>query len=435
MSKRLRAALFFLACLAASASHAQLGVIPTVVEFYDPDLDNYFITADPTEQASVDSGAVGRWQRTGYAFKATGSTQVCRFYGNGATDPATGMRYGPNSHFYTVDANECAQLKAAFDPNTKSWKFESNDFATTVPANGTCASGFTPVYRLYNNGFARRVDSNHRFTTSTAVFNDMSGKGWTGEGIVMCAPVVQPVVQAVTAEVVGYRQGSRFHVTGQNLDLGVAFLAPGCSAVAEQPGGTAAERVFNCVPSKTGALSVTVTAGDGTVLLATSLAVPDPRVTLATSMGSIVLELYPENAPVTVDNFLQYVRDGFYANKIFHRVVHGFVIQGGGFNAALQYASTRPPIVLEAHNGLSNLRGTIAMARTDVADSATSQFFINLVDNAFLDDAGGGYAVFGKVVAGLDVVDAIGAVRTTYYNGMEDIPLTAIVIQSATQTQ
>src|SRR5262249_61114159 len=129
-------------------------------------------------------------------------------------------------------------------------KFESDASATGVRGTGLGAGGSPRVSRLYNNGFPRGVDSNHRFTTSAAVFNDMSGKGWTGEGIVMCAPPVQPAVQAVTAEAVGYGQASRFRVTGQNLDLGVVFLAQGCSAIAEQPGGTAAERVFSCVPSK-----------------------------------------------------------------------------------------------------------------------------------------------------------------------------------------
>lgn len=163
---------------------------------------------------------------------------------------------------------------------------------------------------------------------------------------------------------------------------------------------------------------------------------PYPQVTMVTTKGTIVVELYPLNAPVTVANFLQYVTDGFYTNKIFHRVISNFVIQGGGFDAQLSLAANRPPIALEVCNGLSNTRGTIAMARTSVLNSATSQFFINVVDNTALDTNGGGYAVFGKVVSGLDVVDLIKAVPTQTVNGFgADVPVTPITITSATKTQ
>jgi len=157
---------------------------------------------------------------------------------------------------------------------------------------------------------------------------------------------------------------------------------------------------------------------------------------MVTSKGIVVVELYPTNAPVTVANFLQYVTDGFYKDKIFHRVISTFVIQGGGFNASLVEAPTRPAIKLEVCNGLSNTRGTIAMARTSVLDSATSQFYINVVDNLSLDASGGGYAVFGKVVTGMDVVDAIKAVPTQTVSGFgSDVPITPVLINSATKTQ
>ena len=157
---------------------------------------------------------------------------------------------------------------------------------------------------------------------------------------------------------------------------------------------------------------------------------------MVTTKGTFVVELYPLNAPVTVDNFLQYVKDDFYKNKIFHRVISSFVIQGGGFDALLNLAANRPAIALEVCNGLSNTRGTIAMARTDVLNSATSQFFINVVDNVSLDTNRGGYAVFGKVVSGLEVVDAIKAVPTQIVSGFgSDVPVTTIAITSATRTQ
>ena len=152
-------------------------------------LDNYFVTADPNEQAAVDAGAAGaEWRRTGLVFGAGGPSKVCRFYGNGRANPATGAIYGPNSHFYTADAAECAGLKAAYDPNTKSWLFESNDFNTTPAVNGRCASGLVAVYRAYNNGFARGIDSNHRLSTSLAAIQEVVARGWKNEGVVMCAP-------------------------------------------------------------------------------------------------------------------------------------------------------------------------------------------------------------------------------------------------------
>lgn len=165
------------------------GSIARVVEYYHKGLDNYFITADPVEQAAVDAGAAGTaWQRTRGTFKAGGTSPVCRFYGNNNINPATGTRFGPNSHFYTADAAECAGLKAACTAAGKSWSFESNDFNTTPAVNGGCAPGLVPVYRAYNNGFARGIDSNHRITSSQAVIADMVARGWISEGVVMCAP-------------------------------------------------------------------------------------------------------------------------------------------------------------------------------------------------------------------------------------------------------
>jgi len=157
-------------------------------------------------------------------------------------------------------------------------------------------------------------------------------------------------------------------------------------------------------------------------------------VKLETSMGNIVIELNEQAAPVTVKNFLGYVEAGFYDGVIFHRVIPGFMIQGGGFTPQMVEKKTRDPIVNEAQYGLSNKRCTIAMARDPNPDSATSQFFINHKDNDFLDyiDASqAGYAAFGKVTEGMDVVDAIAAVETTTLNGMDDVPVEPVTIQSA----
>ena len=160
------------------------------------------------------------------------------------------------------------------------------------------------------------------------------------------------------------------------------------------------------------------------------------KVRLATSLGDIVVELDKEKAPKSVDNFLQYVKAGHYDGTIFHRVIDNFMIQGGGMKPDLSEKPTRGPIPLESRNGLSNERGTLAMARTPDPNSATAQFFINLKDNAFLDQAnsrdGNGYAVFGKVVAGMDVVDKIKAVPVADKGGHQNVPTAAVTIKKAT---
>ena len=156
-------------------------------------------------------------------------------------------------------------------------------------------------------------------------------------------------------------------------------------------------------------------------------------VRIKTSLGEITVELVEKDAPITVANFLRYVDDGFFDGTVFHRVIPGFMIQGGGMTPDLDQKSGHPPIRNEAANGLSNERGTLAMARTEAPHSATSQFFINLKDNEFLDHRPGqsGYAVFGKVTAGMDVVDKIAAVRTGNRRGHGDVPVESVVIESA----
>lgn len=154
---------------------------------------------------------------------------------------------------------------------------------------------------------------------------------------------------------------------------------------------------------------------------------------LSTRLGDIVIELYPDKAPVTAENFMSYVQDGFYDSTIFHRVIPGFMIQGGGLTADMKQKPTRSPIKNEANNGLSNKRGTLAMARTQNPNSATSQFFINLTDNTFLDSSprGIGYAVFGAVIEGMEVVDKIAAVPTGKRGMHDDVPLEPVAIESA----
>jgi len=180
------------------------------------------------------------------------------------------------------------------------------------------------------------------------------------------------------------------------------------------------------------------------LLVASSLAPPfagaqdNPQVKLETNKGAILIELYPDKAPETVANFLEYVRSGYYAGTVFHRVIDGFMIQGGGFTPSLMKKSTRGPVKNESDNGLSNARGTIAMARTNDPHSATAQFFINAVDNGEGLDSGKtgdgwGYTVFGRVIEGMDVVDEIAKVATGMQKGMQNVPQEPVEIVGASE--
>ena len=174
----------------------------------------------------------------------------------------------------------------------------------------------------------------------------------------------------------------------------------------------------------------------GSVLFAANLMAAEPakaqHVLITTTNGDIEIELDPVKAPISSKNFLAYVDKGFYTNTIFHRVIPGFMVQGGGFTAQMAQKDTNPPIKNEASNGLHNVRGTLSMARTSNPDSATSQFFINVADNAFLDPGrDAGYAVFAKVVKGMDVVDIIVNSQTTTKQGMQNVPIDPVLIKSA----
>jgi len=170
------------------------------------------------------------------------------------------------------------------------------------------------------------------------------------------------------------------------------------------------------------------------LLLTTHLmAAENPTVLLTTSLGEIEVQLDEQKAPISTQNFLAYVDSGFYKGTAFHRVIPGFMVQGGGFDESMRQKQTQAPIKNEADNGLHNVRGTLAMARTQVRDSATSQFFINHADNAFLDNGSRdfGYAVFGKVTRGMEVVDRIAQVRTANRAGQQNVPVDPVVILDA----
>jgi cyclophilin family peptidyl-prolyl cis-trans isomerase len=247
-----------------------------------------------------------------------------------------------------------------------------------------------------------------------------------------------------------YGQPMLVAVTGTGLDQGLSLSAPGCTGFAAAVApytNTATQAWYTCDLAAVGTVRVSVSpAAGGAVLSTAEVSVPLPQVTLTINNSSfgVVLTLDPTRAPVTVDNFLAYVGAGFYEGTVFHRHAPGFVLQGGGFAGPLGAGALPPakateaPIALEVGRGLSNTRYTLAMARTNVPDSATSQFFINTADNVFLDTSGGGYAVFGSVTAGAEVVDAMqsaACVPTAWLPAQECLPLPNLTISAAAQTR
>jgi peptidyl-prolyl cis-trans isomerase A (cyclophilin A) len=249
-------------------------------------------------------------------------------------------------------------------------------------------------------------------------------------------PLATPSVQ--TSRLV-YGSPIAFYVGITQLNQGITLNATLCSSLQQVVSPSPVYLAYSCTPNGTGTMVFTATDSSGNVLLSKNFTIPDPQVTLVTSKGTIVLDLNPNAAPKTVNNFLQYVSSGFYSNIIFHRVIPGFVIQAGGFTSGLNAVNALfPAINLETPNGLSNLTGTLAMARTSDPNSATSQFYINVADNTnldYVDSNNPGYAVFGKVVTGLDVVNAIAAVSTQTVGAYSDVPVSDVTITSATRTQ
>jgi cyclophilin family peptidyl-prolyl cis-trans isomerase len=249
-----------------------------------------------------------------------------------------------------------------------------------------------------------------------------------------------PIITGVKVQSLKYGNTATIYLGGKDLRSSVKVESNGaCINPSFGSNSTTDTLVLNCVVKVVGDLPLIIKAEDGSVIYSTTINVPKPQVTLFTTKGTVVLELDPTTAPISSNNYLSYVSKGFYTSTLFHRVISGFMIQGGGYTTGLvNKAGQSAAIELESNKGLSNLRGTLAMARTNVFNSATSEFFINVVDNTFLDykNAGNpGYAVFGKVVQGIDVVDAIVAEPTGVLNGFADVPLTDVVISLALQTQ
>lgn len=257
-----------------------------------------------------------------------------------------------------------------------------------------------------------------------------------------------PVVTGVSVRTLQYSRTAVINIGGNDLRSNMTVDTGGaCTNPSFGASSSTSLVVLNCTVVKVGPMPLTVKDVSGKVIHQTSLTVPQPQVSIATSFttssgpssGTVVVELDPTLAPVTVDNFLGYVNRGFYSNTLFHRVIPDFMVQGGGYTTGLvKKTGQLAPIALESNNGLSNLRGTIAMARTNDPNSATSEFFINVVDNLFLDYKNAvspGYAVFGKVVQGLDVPDSIIQQPTQSISGFADVPVTDVTITSIRQTQ
>ena len=250
----------------------------------------------------------------------------------------------------------------------------------------------------------------------------------------------QPVITAVKPQSVSYGRTATIYLGGKDLRSSlVVETNGGCINPSFATNSTTDLLVLNCVVKVVGDLPLTIKTDTGLVVYSSTISIPNPQVTLFTSKGPITLELDPAKAPISTNNFLAYVGSGFYKDTLFHRVISGFVVQGGGFTTGLlKRTASAAPIDLETNKGLSNLRGTLAMARTNIPNSATSEFYINLVDNLSLDyknAANPGYAVFGKVVQGMEVVDAIATEPTGVFKGYADVPLADISITMALQSK
>jgi peptidyl-prolyl cis-trans isomerase A (cyclophilin A) len=254
------------------------------------------------------------------------------------------------------------------------------------------------------------------------------------------SPLPTAVVTDIQANQLKYGQPTQFTITGNLLDNEINVSVQNCKGLSLVAGCTSTSKTVSCTISSvgTGAVSLEAKLLDGSPLKSVSFDVPSPQVTLVTNLGTLKLELNPMEAPLTVSNFLQYVNDKLYDNTIIHRIVTSsiFVAQGGWLTSALAVqAGQRAAIALEAGKGLSNLKGSIAMARSSDLNSATSQFYFNLADNTGLDTANGGYAVFGKIISGIEVLDALLNIKTTTAHGLADFPVTGVIVLSASQNQ
>ena len=253
-----------------------------------------------------------------------------------------------------------------------------------------------------------------------------------------------PSVSVIKGQSLQFGKPAVIYVGGQYLRKDMLIDSGSCAKPAFRSDSTSTVAVVTCDISAVGDFVLTLKSASGNLLSSATLTVPLPQVAMVTSFGNIIMELNADIVPLTVKNFLSYVSSGYYLSTLVHRVEPNFVIQGGGYTSGmLKKPGQLDPIVLESRKGLSNTRGTVAMARTSVENSATSEFYFNLVDNIFLDyqsDTQKGYAVFGKVVQGLDVMDKIAAVPTGPYTSstgqsFQNVPVNDVPITLMLQTK
>jgi cyclophilin family peptidyl-prolyl cis-trans isomerase len=248
------------------------------------------------------------------------------------------------------------------------------------------------------------------------------------------------VVTGVKVQSAQYSKTATIYLGGKDLRSNLLIDTSGaCTNPTFASNSNTDTLVLNCVVAKTGDFSLVVQTAEGAAIYSTTINIPLPQVALITAKGSITVELDPTLAPISTNNFLSYVNKGFYRDTLFHRVIPNFVVQGGGYTTGMvKKTEQSAPIELESNKGLSNVRGSLAMARTYLPNSATSEFYINLVDNLSLDyknAANPGYAVFGKVVQGMDVADAMATEPTGVVGGFSDVPLSDITLSLALQTK
>ena len=250
----------------------------------------------------------------------------------------------------------------------------------------------------------------------------------------------EPVITGLKVNSLMYGHTASILLGGKHLRSTLTVDTQGaCDNTSFASNSTQELLVLNCRALTVGDFLLTVKSDQGDLLYSQTLSIPKPQVTLFTPKGNLTIELEPSLAPVSVNNFLTYVSQGFYKGSLFHRVIPGFVIQAGGYSSGMVKKSGQAaPILLESNKGLSNLRGTVAMARTNAANSATSEFFVNLVNNTSLDyksAASPGYAVFGSVVQGMDTAEAIALEPTGVFGAFSDVPLNEVTITLAVQVK
>ena len=282
-----------------------------------------------------------------------------------------------------------------------------------------------------------KIISNHQHSDPTPSFVRKFGLFFFALTLAACSGQDPMLEHSVQARNLFYGVKANFTIGISRLNEGLTIKVESCESNQAPLASSPTDLSYECTIKASGDTKLEVFDQNGKLVYSKSFTVPYPSVLIDSSEGTIEIELNPNKAPETVDNFLRYVQGGFYQDLIFHRVIPGFVVQGGGFASGMvQRQALFPPINLESNRGLSNKRASVAMARTNDPNSATSQFFVNLVDNRSLDyssETSPGYAVFGEVVRGMDVIDAIAAKPTSSQGGFGDVPTSDVVITKVTR--